>query len=92
MLAATGSKGITWVLDKLHDHSDHMLNWKKAQEACIKATVADTESYAVNRLTNQQKNSRCFLSIESLDPQLTFRVETACSLGSNESMIDSTLT
>ena len=34
LLALTSSKGETWVLDKLHDHFDHVLIWKKSQAAC----------------------------------------------------------
>ena len=33
LLAVTDSKGETSVLDKLHDHANHVLIWKKFQAA-----------------------------------------------------------
>ena len=34
LLAVTSSKGETSGLDKLHNHSDHVLIWQKSQAAC----------------------------------------------------------
>ena len=42
VLEVTGSKDETLISDKLHDHSDHVLIQKKAQQLARKATVQDS--------------------------------------------------
>ena len=42
LLAVTGNKSKTLVLDKLHDHSDHVLIWKKPHQLAGKAMMPES--------------------------------------------------
>ena len=87
MLAVTGSKGETSVSNKLHDNSDYVLIRKKPQQLAGKTTVLNSviscsqiDKYSTGLFSWPQKNSRCSVSAEQLNPWLAFGVKTQPTL------------